>query len=232
MVKNLVIFGSITGLSLFSYFIGYQHLHTANNVAASIVAVLTIDGSSGGTGFVTEDLKGGNIIVTNDHVCAVQVGGYVVVQDDKLTKYVKRILVRSFVYDLCIIEGIEAPALSVTATPPTRFQELRVMGHPLLQPSTPAKGVYIGDGLFPVGFQTDDECPSNSVPNISFFGIICVLHMHLSLTNIEIYPGNSGSPVIDNDGNVTGVINSANPVNNHGNFVPSAYLLQLIKENL
>ncbi len=199
---------------------------------SSVVSVLNRSGTSGGTGFVTRDVAGKHVIVTNDHVCEVAQGGYVVIVSDTGQGRIKRVLSRNFTRDLCVVEGIDAPALSIADSSPTRFEKLQVIGHPLLGPTTPSEGSYLQDDIVPIGFGTkpDGTCPESAESVDTFFGTFCVAHMELSLTSISIFPGNSGSPVLNREGKVVGVINSGDNRTTYGNFVPLRYLKEILGE--
>lgn len=204
---------------------------STNPVSSSVVSVMNRQGTGGGTGFVTRDFAGKHVIVTNDHVCAVALGNHVVVVSDNGTRSIRRVLKRSFIRDLCVVEGIPAPALPIAKTAPNRFEELLVVGHPLLGPTTPSRGVYLGTDIMPVGFNTkeDGSCEAGSELLESFFGEFCIAQMELSMTSIMIYPGNSGSPVVNSSGEVVGVINSGDSRSNYGNYVPLPYLQEILK---
>lgn len=216
--------------------------------AGSIVKVLNTAGTGGGTGWATKSSQGRPVIVTNDHVCAVETGGYVVLEQEGGKKSIKAILARNFERDLCVIEGLDIPALDLASNPPRRFDPITVFGHPLLNPTTPAYGQYVADGIMEVGFNPEEDgtCrggelmtskkrpPNFGVPHtetpMNFFGSVCVLSMELSYTTVSIYPGNSGSPVTNADGDVVGVINSASPRDNRGNFIPLVYVREILEE--
>jgi serine protease Do len=201
-------------------------------VASSIVSVTNADETGGGTGFSARTRSGAPVIVTNDHVCNAEHNGFVTVRDDQRVAYTKRIVARNFIRDLCLIDGIEAPQLSLArSTSLYRFQDLYVMGHPLLGPTSPSQGYYIQRSLVPIGFNAKDgACPEGAVAVDSFFGKVCVLNMDLGMTTVPVYPGNSGSPIVNADGEVVGVINSGNPGNAYGGFVPLEYLRQFLRE--
>lgn len=201
-------------------------------VASSIVSVTNAEETGGGTGFSTRTRSGASVIVTNDHVCNAENNGFVTVRDDQQTVYTKRVVARNFVRDLCIIDGIEAPQLRLASSSSLyRFQDLYVMGHPLLGPTSPAQGYYLQRARVPIGFGAKDgACPEGSEPVQSIFGVYCLLRMDLGMTTVPVFPGNSGSPIVNADGEVVGVINSGNPGNAHGGFVPLEYLRQFLRE--
>jgi S1-C subfamily serine protease len=201
----------------------------------SIVKVLNTEGTGGGTGWVTLTSSGKRVIVTNDHVCQVSNTDYIRIDDDSGKSSIKRILKRSFMRDLCVIEGVEAPPLFMADTGPKRHEEVRVMGHPLLFPSAPTSGVYTGDILIPF-FQPRDKdgtCPEGTeeAELRSVFGPIeaCRKVEELSVTTAPIAPGSSGSPVLNTSGQVIGVMNSAMS-ENYGMFIPLTYVKEILED--
>ena len=196
----------------------------------SIVKVLNAEGNSGGTGWVAPSSYG-KVIVTNDHVCEVGFGGMVRIESEDGPS-LKRVIKRNFVRDLCLIEGIDAPALTIADKPAKRFDTVKVLGHPGLRPTAPASGTFTGNGIVPIGFgaRPDGSCPDGAEKIDSFFGTFCVLQMELGYTTVPIMPGNSGSPITNTDGEVIGVINSADSTGNQGMFVPLAYLKDMLRD--
>lgn len=202
----------------------------------SIVKVTNAEGNSGGTGWVADSLSG-KVIVTNAHVCAVGSGGYARIEGPNGQPYVKKILRQSPQRDLCILEGINAPALALAKSGPNRFDKLHTIGHPLLNPVTPVDGLFIGStiGTFyeqPTG-ENGGKCEDGAelVQVDTFFGPMsaCQRNEELGMSTLTIFPGNSGSPVLNDDGNVIGVINSAKQ-DNRGMFVPLDYVREMLAQ--
>lgn len=204
---------------------------TSKFTEKSIVKVMNAAGTGGGTGWVATS-EGKKVIVTNDHVCEVAFGDMVRIEQDDGTPSLKHILKRSFTRDLCLVEGVDAPALKLAGKPAKRFDKVKVLGHPGLRPTAPAEGSFTGNGIVPIGFGAgpDGTCPFGSEKIDSFFGTFCLLQMELGYTTVPIMPGNSGSPITNTDGEVIGVINSADSVGNQGMFIPLNYLKDILGE--
>lgn len=220
----LVAVSSVITATLF-----YRDTETLN--PRSIVKVLNAEGTGGGTGFVVR--KGRKkVIVTNDHVCAVEKMGYVVIEQDDGGHTLKRILKRNMKRDLCVVDGIDAPALTIADKPAKRFDDVKVLGHPGLRPTAPAFGTYTGGGIITLGLspEASGNCPVGTETVSSFFGSFCLVDMEIGYTTVPIMPGNSGSPITNTDGEVIGVINSADSTGNQGMFVPLNYLKDMLNE--
>lgn len=214
-------------LSLTVYKLTPPRTQTLNR--KSIVKVLNLEGNGGGTGWVARS-GGKKVIVTNDHVCGVSFGGFVRIEEDNGQPSIKRVLKRNFARDLCLVEGVDAPALTIAERPARIDDTVKVLGHPGLRPTAPATGTYTGNGIVPIGFGADasGECPEGAEAIQSFFGTFCILAMELGYTTVPIMPGNSGSPITNTDGEVIGVINSADSTGNQGMFIPLNYLKDML----
>lgn len=210
----------------------YHPSLTDSTYASSIVKVLNIAETGGGTGWAARTSRGKSVIVTNDHVCAVEHSGLVTLETTNGGKYLRRVLKRNSLRDLCLVEGIRAPTLSLASESPKLYDTVRVMGHPLLKPTAPSVGKYTKDGIVTIGFNTDEKgsCKDGAEKVESLFGAFCLQQMELSYTTVPIYPGNSGSPVVNEEGEVIGVMNSADTITNQGMFIPLPYVKEMLDE--
>jgi S1-C subfamily serine protease len=167
--------------------------------------------------------------VTNHH------GGYTRITDSNGVDYLKRVLRSSPERDLCVIEGIDAPSLALAKSGPKRFDTVHVMGHPLLNPATPSSGQYIGQSIatFYDAPNEAGECTQGAYPVHvqTIFGEMtaCERKEELGMTTVAIYPGNSGSPILNSDGDVIGVMSSARQ-DNRGMFIPLNYVREILAQ--
>lgn len=196
----------------------------------SIVKVLNQPRTGGGTGWSTNSVFHGPVIITNHHVCEVQSDNNVTIETETGNVFIRPILKRSFEHDLCMISGVGLPPMQLAKNPAIKFDRLSVVGHPLLAPSTLTEGTYVGDVIEQIGYNAKDEkCdPPSRFIDGGFFGSFCVLDMELSLTTVPVYPGNSGSPILNKDGDVVGVVNSADTRTRYGAFIPLPYVKEFI----
>lgn len=148
----------------------------------SVVMLVTSDGRSGGTGFEVLSPSGHKYIVTNEHMCAV--GATNAIVNGRTIPL--RVIEQQPTPDLCLLEPI-------AGLPPLRLagQDLRpgdlidIYGYGMLLPLTHTSGVYVGD----------------SGPMITaYFGFVS------GYATAQILPGNSGSPVLNSNGDVVGIV--------------------------
>lgn len=204
---------------------------TRTPMESSIVKILNPEGTGGGTGWSVR-YKGHSALMTNDHVCTVAQGGYVTVEQDSGRLSIKKIIKRNFMRDLCLVDGVPAPTLSLAKNGPSRFDQVRVMGHPLLKPTAESTGQFTGSGIIELGLSPSEDgtCPETAEQVESLFGNFCVQRMEVGFTTVPIAPGNSGSPVVNMSGEVIGVMNSGDNVIHHGNFIPLEYVKEMLND--
>jgi S1-C subfamily serine protease len=182
---------------------------------------------SGGTGFVTT-YNNRMVVMTNDHVCALNRGGRVMIVRDGEFEVFGDVIKRDFAHDLCITTfGVKGyPAVQIGDKDLKSFDRLFIVGHPRLRPRTPNVGRLVDYSVEHIAYQPskDDECQSPAIKQV-FIDIfsgeftICRLDINLGLTNVFIAPGNSGSPVVNDSGKLIGVINSGSE-DMVGGYVP------------
>lgn len=153
---------------------------------------------TGGTGFLVRISKTDTVIMSNKHVCGAVIqespaGRVMLHQGTRVWFSTVRLF--SKLTDICIINvprevAETAEPYEVAARPEASYVEgaaLHVWGHPRLMPLTFVPARYIN--------YTQDYFEQD-LPATRGFGRLAA----------EIHPGNSGSPLLNSDGQVVGVI--------------------------
>lgn len=195
--------------------------------------------NSGGTGFEVVAPSGKVYTMTNRHVCGLAENGIMSAQ----TKYhertvLLRVLEISKDHDLCILEGIpNAKGYKVNDQEADNYDHLYVIGHPHLAPNTYSEGLVRERApimLPDEEAKTEAEClakPNHSVQEIVVFIFkvkMCFESMDSMSTSVVIYPGNSGSPIFNDNNKVVGVVFASSSRDNYGHYVPLQYLTKLL----
>lgn len=115
--------------------LGITSLFSHNTPESGIVKVLNFEHTGGGTGFSAKRF-GRNVVVTNAHVCSLARNGEVVIREETGKESIKTVIKTIPDHDLCIIQGVQSPALTIAKNGPQRFEQIAAMGHPFLNPLT------------------------------------------------------------------------------------------------
>lgn len=191
--------------------------------------------NSGGTGFAVQTPSGNVLTMSNAHVCRATKYDYMYVPrgNSHMRLY---ILAISKDADLCLLTGV--PGLSgLPVAASSNLGDLAyVVGHPLLRPTTIERGYLIGRSLIEIyhgDFATQAECEREGMDWRTFDTgwarvTACIATQDAMWTNLRTYPGNSGSPIIDESGAVSGVLFAGDQSGN-GYLVPLSEVQRFLR---
>lgn len=163
----------------------------------------------GGTGFLIETPAGSQYLLTNRHVCLLHTQGRLIAEREG-TQEVVRVLAVTDDADLCILTS---PASSERgfklALRADMYERVYILGHPHLNPISISTGHFNYADFAPINY-----CLSGGpryaprVPYDSENPLLpgCMRSVWSYFTDAYSQPGNSGSPVLNNDGEVVGVL--------------------------
>lgn len=250
----LVLFGTLFELP------NIHRVWLRNKVASRVVEVVGAKDSGGGTGFQVQAPSGVTYIVTNSHVCeyalkeAKSKNLLLVKKGDHYMK--RRVYEISDKSDLCLIEGWPGMSGLNLGSEVSISDLVMAIGHPLLGPTTMTVGEVTAftnvemvhhimksnkktDKMFGASDEPCDQ-PKNEIRKEQFmlFGVIplgevkmcLVKETHSIQTNVVIFPGSSGSPLVDRWGQVVGVVFAADDNSNWGLAVDLAHLREFLAD--
>ncbi len=190
----MIVLGVYVGLATATPTADYDKLEAEARTKVFKVIIRQKDSYGGGTGFFLDAGTKGKFILTNRHIC-VNVPELdhpvFLLQDEKeFQTKIKRI---SPNYDLCLLQVtddiLKNSKAYVMGPDPVSGQHVLVYGHPFLGPLVMGHGPYLRTENLPA---QDPDDPFNGVLAGRF--------------KFPVWPGNSGSPVINNDGQVVGIV--------------------------
>lgn len=168
------------------------------------------EGKGGGTGFATKTAMGFTVVVTNAHVCRGAVDGNLKLhQDDMFVDVPTKIVLADEEHDICILKAPhDAQPIELADGEAKLGERIYVAGHPNLTPFLVTSGVVEGRIIADIMEGSADGCPS--IPNFrvvdTLFGALCIGHFNAIESNAPSKPGSSGSPVLNKDGKIVGVL--------------------------
>lgn len=163
------------------------------------------NGSSGGTGFAVQAASGATYIMSNAHVCQVEKDGYVKLQQDTLSMR-GRIVAVSEHTDLCLIQA--SPKFKGLKLAAYYFvgEDVAVLGHPWLNPLTLAQGKLRGRGIEMISYCANTKALFRTMEFGDFDRLNCLRGVESLISDVPVFPGNSGSAVVNTEGAVVGVV--------------------------
>lgn len=197
----------------------WQH-HLVRDFIGDRVYHVSVDQRSGGTAFAVLAPSGKTFIVTNDHICAGSKDGIIFIWSDTEAPSEHKIIERSAVTDLCLIDAPSDVNGLLVADDAYYGERVQVLGHSeLMALSLSNIGEIIQhQGVMLSGSADSDEAMVYDIakcdiddPKYHFLGFdgnaTCGIYIPSAYnTSVLIQRGNSGSPLINMSGDVVGVV--------------------------
>ena len=211
------------------HYIGDQVLFVTNTSESKV------KGSA--TGFHVKAKSGNVVFVTNAHVCELKDDKNILMVQDTLNSQrlvPRRVLEIYKDNDLCAVEPLPGYEGLSLADDLSVGEPVWAIGYPLGESLNISNGRVKDFGTTSLISRIPiEQCHG---PNLSkqtvqywfFITEVCVVTFESVQTDVVIYGGNSGSPLLNIWGNVTGVVFAANTRTNWGRAVPLDHLKKLL----
>lgn len=175
--------------------------------------VVQVDGAAcKGSGSVVRAKSRLTYILTNAHVCHCANYKNKVFSTRESGALISGAIVKEdWGKDLCAVKVEEQPTTLLMGDSPNSFTVIYTRGYPGERLTT-SKGHMSSLTEWQLSMSIEDlgECPKGSKKEYDTSGILryCTFHFVSRLSNLYARPGSSGSPVVDGDGGLVGVVSS------------------------
>lgn len=190
------------------------------------VVAQTPFGFGGGTGYLLNSPKYGIVVMTNKHICDMNPEGDIFLMDqDTGARYYTKTKRKGVRTDLCELETPTELLTKYRGLTMARYDRqlqpgemLYVYGHPALRKLTASRGPFLNSSYSPLTEKEDSYLKADRI--------------NVSRADVAIYPGSSGSPVLDKNGLVVGTIFAYETDSHIGLFIPLQDMYQFLEGNM
>lgn len=233
--------GGVFVLLAFSFLVPASGRHKSDEAKArAAVKITRLDERSGGTGVVLSSSTTESKVLTNNHVCGVVEHGGIV--SNNYGRGFVTSFIRSEIHDLCLITVAANFHTKTTLAdePPKLTTIAAVSGFPKLMPNIITRGSF-GDhqivsimiGMKPCTVE-DMASPDPTVGLICAFvgGLPIIRNYDAQFTGATIQPGNSGSAVYNEAGELSGLVFAGSGDLSYGLIVPYEFLVNFLTREI
>jgi len=211
------------------------------SIAKSAVVKIYVPEVGSGSGFFIAT-KNGLRVLTNKHICKMAKTGFEFHDENIKNIRYAEIEKISENHDLCLMKPLsvfkDQTKLDIS------FNEIKlgftvyIAGYPGGRPLSVAKGEFIGNRDIELaedlkkGEICNGKIEENNPLVFIFTGVrhICIQKLNADQHNLIAYGGNSGSPILNNKGQVIGVLFAGSDQPTDSLAVPLSYIKQFLKE--
>lgn len=181
------------------------------------------------TGFLIKAPNGKSYVITNNHVCYVSRKN-TVERYGEFTEVPVTIVAQSVRYDLCALTPVPGLPLKLAKSP--RAGTLIVAGHPKGQRLKITAGVRKGNAVDQEDYMQPSmsDCPEYSNKEYVFGVSRCIVYLEVEVITAEAALGSSGSPVLNDNGEVVGVVATASYNTSEGTgMIPWGHIKEFLE---